>query len=185
MSTYRSEELCMTRFARLIVTSILLALPVAASAQQPQSSDPSWKRLASKLRTSGETFKKWGLTLEFKQAAFSDAPDFCPSTFKVSGGIESPDTFKMDIDTELGRKEALAFGISGTYKVEPDGRSISGKGTLFVKGSGLSGEFTYNNVDGFVLEAGLEETFYSVGVKIGGDGKSPLNLGLKFGPVAL
>src|SRR5436190_22444486 len=130
MSTYRFQELCMTRFARLIVTSILLALPVASSAGPPQSSDPSWTRLASKLRTSGETLKKWGLTFEFKQAAFTDAPDFCASTFKVSGGIESPDTFKMDIDTELGRKEALALGISGTYKAEPEGRSISGKGTM-------------------------------------------------------
>jgi tetratricopeptide (TPR) repeat protein len=175
----------MSRFARLIVSTILLAMPVATIASTPQSSDPSWERLASKLRGVAETYKKWGITFEVKQAAFSSAPGFCPSTFIVSGGMESPDTFKMDIDTELGRKEALAVGISGTYKIGPDGHALSGKGTMFIKGSGQSIEFAYNNVDGFVIEAGLEEAFYSVGVKIGGDGKSPLSLGLKLGPATI
>ncbi len=172
--------------SRLItVITVLVLLSAAAAHAAPPPMDLSWERLSGRLRGVAETYKKWGITFEVKQAAFAASPDFCPSSFKVSGGMESPDTVKMDIEAELGRKEALAVGISGTYKLEPDGHTILGKGMMTVKGTGLSIEFGYNNTDGFTLETGLEETFYSIGVKIGGDGKSPLSLGLKLGPATV
>jgi tetratricopeptide (TPR) repeat protein len=175
----------MRPFARLTLALLLALAPACMAVAQPSPKDASWNRLAGRLRSVAETYKKWGITFEVKQNAFTANPDFCPSTFSVSGGMESPDTVKLDIDAELGRKEALAVGISGTYKVDPDGRSVSGKGAMLVKGTGASYKFTYNSTDGYSLEAGLEETFYSVGVKVGGDGTSPLSLGLKLGPATV
>ncbi|HUE96614.1 MAG TPA: tetratricopeptide repeat protein [Longimicrobiaceae bacterium] len=166
---------------RTFLAIVLCVLPLRPAA----AADASWDRLAGRLRAVAETYKKWGVTFEVNEAAFSANPDFCPSKFTVSGGMESPDSVRMDIEAELGRKEALAVAISGAYKMDPNGRDVSGKGIMRVKGSGASYKFSYNSADGFALETGLEETFYSVGVKVGGDGRSPLNLGLKLGPATV
>ena len=163
-----------------------LIIEFASSPLLAQSENGSWQRLAGRLRAVEKTYKQWGITVEVeKDFGLSRAAGPTLSSLKVAGGLESSDTFKLDAEAGLGNKNALGVVLSGTFKTGPDGNSLTGSGTLHLKGSGIGGKFQYTREDGFVLEAGLDETFYSLGVKIGGDGRSPISIGLKGGPVTV
>jgi tetratricopeptide (TPR) repeat protein len=163
---------------------LMLLCPMAAGGQAEPPR--SWEKLSEQLRGVARTYEKWGITFEVKKAQeFAGSAGPLPSYLKVSGGYTSTDTVQMDVEAGLGRKEALAVNISGSFKITPDGNAVSGGGTISLKGSGLGTKFKYDRTKGLSLEVGLEETFYSLGIRIGGDGRSPLSLGLKGGPLTI
>ncbi len=171
-------------FACLLAFSFLCAPTRSHTLQSEQTG--SWPRVAGALRVVEQAYKKWGVTFEIeKDFGLSRAAGPMLSTFKVTPGMESSDTFKLDAEAGLGNKNALGVVLNGTFKSGPDGGSLTGSGSIYMKGSAIGGKFQYTKEDGLVLDLGLEETFYTLGVKIGGDGRSPISIGLKGGPVAV
>lgn len=150
----------------------------------PGQADPAEEGVRQRLRGVAETYRKWGITFDVKgEQAFSGTTGFMPSYLKVSGGYESVDTVRMNVEAGLGEKQALAVSMVGDYKTDASGQVVTGGGSLYLKGSGLGGRFSYSRADGFQFESGLEETFYSFGVRFGERDKGPLALGLKLGPL--
>jgi tetratricopeptide (TPR) repeat protein len=176
-----------TRSFTLALTVLLglsLAGPALANSQHNAQPD-SWGKLSERLRGVARTYAKWGITFEVESKELAGSAGILPSYLQVSGGYTAADTVQMDVEAGLGQKEAMAVAISGSFKIGPDGNALSGGGTVSLKGSGLGTKFKYDREEGLSFEVGLEETFYTLGIKIGGDGRSPLSLGLKGGPVKI
>lgn len=145
-----------------------------------------WADTASRFRDIAETYKKWGITFEVdtsKRFTAADGP--MPGELEVSGSMESPDSLKLKMKATAGEKQALAIDLGGTFKIDPDGTATEGNGAVYLEGSGLAGKFTYDKANGLNLETGLEETFYSLGIKLGNPNEGIFGLGLKLGPLTV
>ena len=162
------------------------SLPLLLLFTRAALADPGWDRNCERLRAVAETYKKWGITFDLKsEETFKGRAGPLPSYLKVSGGYESSDTVHMNVEAGLGRNEGLAISLVGDFKQDASGQVTSGGGSMHIKGNGIGGKFTYSRSDGFQFETGLEETFYSLGVRFGEKDKGPLALGLKLGPMTV
>ena len=168
------------------IAALVMIISLLAPLQAQSGESGSWKRLASRLRAVEQTYRKWGITVEFeKDYTLNPATGPALSSLKVAGAMEGSDTFKLDAEVGMGNRGALGMVVQGVFKTDPNGTAVSGGGSIHVKGSGIGGKFQYTKEDGLAMETGVEETFYSLGIKIGGDGRSPISLGLKGGPVTI
>lgn len=171
---------------RIVFNLIIASLAVLLSPVLGRAQSDSWGTVRQRLRGVEETYRKWGITFEIdKKKSFTDGGELMPGTLKVKGSLESPDTARLDMEVGLGRQDALALAVSGVFKISPDGNAVTGNGMVTVKGTGIGMKYKYTRENGYEMETGVEETFYSLGVKIGGDGRNPVKFGLKLGPATI
>lgn len=162
----------------------LLAITLHSTRLQPIQS--SWERTASTFRSIAETYKKWGITFEVdgtKKFTSADGP--LPGHLELSGSLETPDTLKLKMKVTGGDKEALAIDLGGSFSIDPSGNASEGGGAVYIENSGLGGKFKYDATNGLTLETGLEETFYTLGLKFGNPQEGPIGFGLKLGPLTV
>lgn len=167
--------------------SLLIAVAMLPMPSSPGASAAwTWTAAAEQLRSVAETYKKWGITFKVeKSGEFVAATSPVPSRLEVTGAIESPDTLTLSVNTTVGEKNALAVHLGGNFKIDPNGTATEGAGAVYVEGRGLAGKFKYDRETGITLEAGVEETFYSLGIKLGEADAGPFALGLKLGPLSV
>jgi len=165
---------------------MVIALLAAMVALVPIHSEVSWTSTAEQLRSVAETYKKWGITFELdKESKFTGGYTPVPAHLEVTGVMEAPDRLSIGIETAVGEKHALAVHLGGNFKIEPDGSATEGTGALYVEGRGLVGKYSYSRETGVTMEAGVEESFYTLGIKLGQADAGPFALGLKLGPLTV
>ncbi len=165
---------------------MLFALLAVAVAITPASRDLSWESTARQLREVAETYKKWGITFELdRESKFTGANTPVPAHLEVTGSMESPDSLAIGIQTVVGQKHALAVQFGGKFKVDPAGNASEGNGAIYVEGRGLVGKYQFSKDTGISMEAGIEESLYSLGINLGKADVGPFSLGLKLGPLTV
>jgi tetratricopeptide (TPR) repeat protein len=145
-----------------------------------------WPAAMEKLKAVGETYKKWGITFKVKDQKewlAENAP--LPGRFTVSGSIDSDSSLHLDIKTHVGEKHALSFETTGKFSVDAEGVASKGSISTYVGGHGIGGTIEGSRAEGYKMEAGVEESIYSVGVRFGKSDQGPLVFGLNFGPLTV
>ena len=141
-----------------------------------------------KLNRLAETYKKWGITVDVgKEGAYDGRQGL--TYLKLTGSLESADTVSLGVDagfqdpTVKEDSDKIGVGINGNFEQDSAGTSLTGGGTVNVKGTIAS--FTYSKEKGLQLEAGLEKKLGPLGVQFrvqyGDEDRGRLELELQAG----
>jgi len=163
---------------------MLLALLAALVLGGPPASD--WPATAEKLKSVAENYKSWGVSFRLDgDSEFGSLNTPIPQHTDITGSIQTPDSLTLDVQANIGEKQALAVHLSAAFKLDAQRNAVEGSGALYAEGRGLIGKFKYDRFTGVVCDAGIEQTLYALGIKLGEGESGPAELGLKLGALCI